>query len=142
VCWRVRHGRFEDNELRGNGRDGISIGHRDTDNLFRDNRIVQNGRAGVLFRDETESMGAHRNVFEKNVIQDNGTALKDGFPAACIVILGHHHDVVFRGNTIGNSAGAGKLTIGIHASKHARGLRLENDNFTNLATPTIHELAK
>src|SRR5947209_4672153 len=35
VCWRVKHGLFEDNEIRANKGVGISIGHKDTDNLSR-----------------------------------------------------------------------------------------------------------
>src|SRR5262249_17658015 len=93
VCWRVQHGRFEDNELRGNGGVGISIGHKDSDNLFRSNRVTANQGVGLLFRNEAEAMGAHRNVFEKNVFLDNGMSAKSD-PAACIVIHGHHHDLV------------------------------------------------
>lgn len=44
LCWRVRHGRFERNRLEANGRTGISIGHKDTDNLFAENVAVANGR--------------------------------------------------------------------------------------------------
>jgi parallel beta-helix repeat protein len=126
VCWRVQQGVFENNELRGN-RDGLSIGHRDTDNHFRKNRILNNARAGIHFRDETEPMGAHRNTFEDNTILDNGTNLKDDFPAAAIVIFGHHHDLTFRGNTIGNSDTTGKAKFGIHSSKHSlRLVEVEN----------------
>lgn len=123
VCWRVQQGLFEDNELRGNQRDGISIGHRDTNNVFKKNRVTANGRAGLLFRDETEPMGAHGNVFDRNIILDNGTKLPADFPAAAIVILGHHHDLEFTDNTIGNSSATGTAMVGIHISKHA--LRLE-----------------
>jgi parallel beta-helix repeat protein len=136
VCWRVQNGLFEDNDLQGNHRDGISIGHRDSDNLFRNNRVTGNARAGLFFRDETEPMGAHRNVFEHNTIQDNGTALPKDFPAAAVVILGHHHDLVFRDNTIGNTSTAGKAKVGIQTSKYAQRLREENNTFTHLETRT------
>jgi parallel beta-helix repeat protein len=136
VCWRVRHGLFADNDLQGNQRDGISIGHRDTDNHFRKNRVIGNARAGIFFRDETEPMGAHRNVFEDNLIQDNGTALPAGFPAAAVVVLGHHHDLVFRGNTIGNRSAGGTAKVGIQLSKVAQRLREENNTFTHLEART------
>ena len=137
VCWHVQHGVFEDNEMRGNQRDGISIGHRDTDNRFFKNRVTGNSRAGILFRDETEPMGAHRNVFEDNVILDNAAQLKKGFPAASIVIQGHHHDLVFKGNTIGNSSASGPSKIGIHVSKQALRLRDENNTFSHVATQIV-----
>jgi parallel beta-helix repeat protein len=129
VCWRVKHGLFEDNELRGNKGAGVSIGHKDTDNVFRGNTIADNAQTGVLFRDEAEAMGAHRNVFEKNRILDNGGGRKDR-PA--VVILGHHHDLIFRDNTIGRSS-PGSAAVGIKASDHARGLKVEENRFLNVA---------
>ena len=40
LCWRVRHGVFEDNRLEDNGQFGISIGHKDSDNLLRGNQVA------------------------------------------------------------------------------------------------------
>jgi len=134
VCWRVKNGVFEQNELRDNKRDGISIGHKDTDNVFRDNTIVGNGGAGVLFRKESEAMGAHRNVFEGNRILDNGAAARGDAARASVVIRGPHHDLVFRGNTIGQSGSAGGP--GFLVSKAARGLKSEGNTFTN-AKPEV-----
>jgi polygalacturonase len=136
VCWRVQQGLFEDNDIEGNQRDGISIGHRDSDNLFRKNRVTGNARAGLFFRDETEPMGAHRNRFEHNTILDNGTALPEGFPAAAIVVLGHHHDLVFQDNTVGNTSASGTAKVGIQFSKDAQRLREENNTFTHLEART------
>jgi len=132
VCWRVKHGLFEQNEIRGNDRCGISIGHKDTDNLFRDNTIVANGTAGVLFRQEAEAMGAHRNVFENNRILDNGAKAKGGSGQAAILIQGHHHDLVFRGNTIGNTKPESAATVGIRVSPNTQGLKTENNQFPNV----------
>ena len=47
VCWRVKHGLFESNEIRGKRGPGISIGHKDTDNMFRLNEVIGNGQAGL-----------------------------------------------------------------------------------------------
>jgi parallel beta-helix repeat protein len=128
VCWRVQHGRFEDNELRGNQGVGISIGHKDSDNLFRGNRVTANHGVGLLFRSEAEAMGAHRNVFEKNVFLDNGLSAKDA-PAACILIRGHHHDLVFRQNTIGVTSESNRTVAGIVASKEALRLQATDNAF-------------
>lgn len=133
VCWRVKHGLFEDNEIRGNKRAGISIGHKDTDNLFRGNIIVENLGAGVLFRNESEAMGAHRNVFENNRILDN--AREGSAAGAAIVIQGPHHDLVFRDNQIGNSAAGDKAAVGIRISPEARNLQAAVEQFINVATP-------
>ena len=103
VCWRVKHGLFEANELRENKGMGISIGHKDSDNLFRQNTVTANAKAGVFFRNETEPMGAHRNVFDGNVILDNGIGEDGKMASEPIVIRGVHRDLQFRNNTIGYS---------------------------------------
>ncbi len=76
LYWRVRHGIFEGNRLEQNGEAGISIGHKDSDNLLRDNRVVGNGTCGVLFRDEAAGMSPHRNRLERNTI-DAGVPVED-----------------------------------------------------------------
>jgi hypothetical protein len=138
VCWRVRHGLFEDNEIRGNRGVGVSIGHKDSDNLFRNNVITANGQAGILFREESAGMGAHRNVFEGNRIVDNGTVPAERNSAACVIIRGHHHDLVFRKNTIGRSRGASG-GVGILQSKHAHGLQSVDNQFPHLEKATREE---
>jgi parallel beta-helix repeat protein len=131
VCWRVKHGLFEHNEIRGNQRVGISIGHKDTDNLFRHNIIESNADAGVLFRSESEAMGAHRNVFEENRIIDNGRASKTASQIQ-IVINGPHHDLIFRRNKIGRSIQPADAVRGIVASREANGLKVEANEFINV----------
>jgi parallel beta-helix repeat protein len=130
VCWRVKHGRFQKNEIRGNQKAGISIGHKDTDNSFSDNEIVGNSLTGILFRNEAEAMGAHRNVFEGNRILDNGG--EPGSKSAAILIEGHHHDLVFRNNTIGNSQAGGKTAVGVVASDGAKNLKADKNEFVNI----------
>lgn len=132
VCWRVKHGLFEGNEIRGNKGAGISIGHKDTDNLFRKNAILGNGGPGVLFRPESEPMGAHRNTFEANRILDNGSEDDKSAPA-CVIIYGHHHDLVFRDNTIGRSQPA-PGGIGILCGKHVKDLQVTSGEFLNVQT--------
>jgi hypothetical protein len=48
------------------------------------------------------------------------------------VIQGHHHDLVFRGNTIGYTKPASGATAGIRVSANAPGLRVENNEFPNV----------
>jgi len=96
LCWRVRHGLFEDNVLEGNRRFGISIGHKDSDNLFRSNVVRLNHQNGIFFRNETLGMAAHRNHLEENVIENNGV----GQEVAGIRIRGQTNDLVFNNNVI------------------------------------------
>jgi len=111
LCWRVRHGLFEDNVLEGNERFGISIGHKDSDNLFRRNIVRLNHRDGVFFRNESLGMAAHRNRLEENIIENNGA---DG-QAAGIRIRGQTNDLLFKNNTIVDTRakGAQTQTVGI-----------------------------
>ena len=99
LCWRVKHGTFENNQLLNNGVTGISIGHKDTDNTFRNNRSCGNGREGVLFRNESELMAGHRNHFELNDIMDNGND-EEGYG---VRVLGETNELSFANNRIGNS---------------------------------------
>lgn len=132
VCWRVKHGLFEGNEVRDNKGVGISIGHKDSDNLFRKNTITANRHAGVLFRNESEAMGAHRNLFENNVIVDNGLTPDGKLDSEPIVMRGTHQDVQFRGNTIGYSSPMASARAAILASPTSTGLRTEGNTLKNV----------
>jgi predicted amidohydrolase len=125
LCWRVRHGTFEDNQLLDNGRFGISIGHKDTDNLIARNLVRANGHDGIRFRDESEGMAGHRNRLERNVIEDNGRIKA----AAGIRIDGETRGVVLRGNTIRDTRAGDQKTqrAAIRIGEKAGELRLEDN---------------
>ena len=106
LCWRVRHGVFEDNLLEGNGRFGISIGHKDSDNLIKGNRVALNARSGVFFRNETLGMAGHRNRLVENVIENNATSGE----GAGIRIRGVVNDLEFSKNTIRDTRASGGRT--------------------------------
>jgi hypothetical protein len=72
-CWGVKYGLAEKNTIEGIRTASISIGHRDTDNIVRDNIIKNSGVAGVLFRPERgPSFAGHRNRIERNEIINSG----------------------------------------------------------------------
>jgi polygalacturonase len=96
LCWRVRHGLFEKNLFENNGRFGISIGHKDTDNFLHDNVVRSNHQDGVYFRNESLGMAGHRNRLENNLIENNGVAAE----AAGIRVRGETKDLVFKNNII------------------------------------------
>ncbi len=72
VCWRVTKSRFRNCSFTENCREGVSIGHKDTDNWFAACDISRNGWAGLHFRPEVAGMGAHRNRFSDCTIISNG----------------------------------------------------------------------
>ncbi len=70
-CWGVKYGLAEGNQIEGN-RVGVSIGHRDTDNLVTGNTIRGSKVNGLLFRPERgPDFAGHRNRIEKNRFIDN-----------------------------------------------------------------------
>jgi hypothetical protein len=111
ICWGVREGEFTDNIIYNNGiredlnfpdhgkRGGLSIGHKDTDNLIARNHIYENARYGVYFRTKTEPNGAHRNTLKDNIIENNGLP-GHVTRATGITICGITHDLVFENNII------------------------------------------
>jgi len=110
ICWRVKQGTFTDNVFSGNARNGISIGHKDTDNLLEGNAVRSNGHDGILFREELPAMAANRNRLLGNTIEDNGTA----GAAAGIRLRGATSGNEIRGNVIRDSRGAaGRQTSGM-----------------------------
>jgi parallel beta-helix repeat protein len=132
LCWRVKHGTFEDNTLAGNGRFGISIGHKDTDNLLRGNRVIGNREDGICFRNETEGMAGHRNRIEDNLIENNGASRT----VAGIRVRGETRDLVFKGNTIRDTRPASdrKQTAGIALEPNVGPVEMEA-NTIDAATP-------
>jgi parallel beta-helix repeat protein len=125
LCWRVRHGVFEGNELRNNGRYGISIGHKDSDNLLRNNIVVGNALHGVYFRDEPEYTGGHRNRLEGNQIYNNGAAGE----GSGVYVDGETNDIVIVGNQIGNRAEIGNKTqrFGVVVGPKAKRVKLQEN---------------
>jgi parallel beta-helix repeat protein len=117
-CWRVRGGLAEHNWLENNGGYGMSIGHKDSDNLVRHNTILGNARGGVYWRAEAEPMAAHRVTFEHNLVRDNS-----GFG---LFVDGATRDTVIRGNTI-EDTGTGRQKTGIRLGRNAGAVLLEDN---------------
>jgi len=126
LCWRVRHGLFEQNVLEGNGRYGISIGHKDSDNLLRLNQVRGNHEDGIYFRNESLGMAGHRNDLEENVLEDNG--LKG--EVAGIRIRGETRGVVLRKNTIRDTRAREQRhqLVGIQVEEKAGTVNLEGNS--------------
>jgi parallel beta-helix repeat protein len=136
LCWRVRHGRFEDNAMEENGRYGISIGHKDTDNEFVNNTIARNGFSGVYFRRETLKNSGSRNAFRSNKVLDNGNDQQGyGF-----YISPHAEDLVIEDNQIANTHDAkGKQRIGIYKVDGAGSVRSMNNKMSGHAEADYRE---
>lgn len=126
-CWGVKYGLAEENTLIGN-RCGISIGHRDTDNLIVANSIRDSLEVGVLFRPERgKAFAPHRNRLERNVLVDNGPAT-DG---AVMDVQGETEGVTIRENAIEDHRDAVKK-VGIRLGPATRDIQLVNNKISGL----------
>jgi hypothetical protein len=122
-CWGVKYGLAEGNRIDGNSRYGISIGHNDTDNVMRNNRILNSGKVGILFRDESrgKDFWANRNLVEKNQIIDSGDENGVG-----IDIQGRTKDVRIIGHEIRETRRAANR-VGIRISADAERIELRDN---------------
>ena len=131
-CWGVRHGLAEGNHIDANHSYGISIGHCDTDNVMRNNRITNSGKIGILFRDESRGLDfwPNRNLIEDNTILDSG-----GDSGIAIDITGKAHDVRIIGNAIRETRQPLSRT-GIRIGKDVGMVQLDRNTIEGFATPT------
>ena len=128
-CWGVKYGLAEQNVLENN-RVGISIGHRDTDNVIARNDILRSGEVGVLFRPEGgKDFAGHRNRLEDNRIVDTG-----GTNSVAVDIQGGTEGIILRGNRIEETRGAASRT-GVRLGAETREIQLETNQITGFAFP-------
>ncbi len=130
-CWGVKFGLAEGNEIHDNRSYGISIGHCDTDNIMRKNRITNSGKAGVLFRDEARGRDfwPNRNTLEENVIIDSG-----GEDGVAIDITGKARDIRLVRNEIRETRGPARR-IGIRIGPQVGAVELEHNTIEGFAEP-------
>lgn len=132
-CWGVSHGIAENCILSNNLRYGISIGHRDTDNIIMGCSIENNGEVGIFFREpggDNDFRAAHRNTIENCDINDNGGD-ESGFG---IDIKGETKDISIRKNRIGNTNTQNLQKTGIRISENSKRITLEENTF--MGSPT------
>ncbi len=144
LCWGVRRGIFRDNRIHHNGfrlhRNGISLGHKDTDNLIADNHVYDNAKHGICFRIKTEANGAHHNELRANTIENNGRPWSDvpeqlrpferaELLYAGIFINGITHDVVLADNIIRETrTGADRLQVNaVYLAAGVSGVHMDNN---------------
>ncbi|MBI4624558.1 MAG: right-handed parallel beta-helix repeat-containing protein [Verrucomicrobia bacterium] len=126
-CWGVKYGLALDNQIEGN-RVGISIGHRDTDNLVTGNTVSASRAQGVLFRAERgPDFAGHRNRIENNVLIDNGSE-----KTAAIEINGGTQDVRLVGNRMEQKSPA-EPRVGIRLGPDTQGIVVEGNRLTGFA---------
>ncbi|MHC4425107.1 MAG: right-handed parallel beta-helix repeat-containing protein [Planctomycetota bacterium] len=130
-CWSVSDGLAENCVLSENSRYGISIGHRDTDNIIKGCTIERNGQVGILFRKEAnEFRSGSRNKIENCIIRDNG--IKE--QGIGIDIQGKTQDIAVHNTRFENAAGKNQ-NIGIRIGRKAERIMLQGNTFENCPVP-------
>ena len=126
-CWGVKHGLAEQNTIFDIKGQGISIGHRDTDNIVRNNIVRNSGQTGILFRPERGAgFCGHRNLIEQNTIENSGPA--DG---VAIDVQGGTELVTLRRNTIRETREAAQR-VGIRLGKETKQIAVVENTFSGL----------
>jgi hypothetical protein len=126
-CWGVKYGLAEGNKISGSKSYGISIGHRDNENLITDNDVIGSGKAGVLFRAERgKDFAPHRNRLEKNRIVDSGP--ENG---AAVDVQGETQQVSISGNDIRETR-APANRVGIRLGAKTSQIELAGNRFSGL----------
>jgi hypothetical protein len=129
-CWGVKYGLAEKNHIEGN-RLGISIGHRDTDNLITRNEIRTSKDAGILFRPERgKDFAGHRNRLIKNLLIDNG-----GNAGAAIDIQGGTESITIADNEFSESRGPAQR-VAVRIGTQTRDISLKNNSIKGFANDT------
>ncbi|MGD9496405.1 MAG: right-handed parallel beta-helix repeat-containing protein [Armatimonadota bacterium] len=135
-CWGVRESVVEDCLIEDSLKFGISIGHRDTDNIVRNCTVRRSGEIGIQFRQHPEGKrDPHRNLFEGNLIEDSG---KRG-ECVAVELAGTAEDVVLRGNLVRDTRRRHRVRnrIGIRIGARIRRCTLEGNSFENLEQEVI-----
>jgi hypothetical protein len=126
-CWGVKYGLAEGNKIEGSHSYGISIGHRDNENLIVDNDVVRSGKAGVLFRPERgRDFAPHRNRLERNRIIDSG-----GESGIAVDVQGLTQEIDIVGNELRETRGPAQR-VGIRLGKETGEIHLADNRFAGL----------
>ena len=128
-CWGVKHGLAEANRIFDSRNYGISIGHNDTDNRMKNNRVERSGKVGILFRDDSrgKDFWPNRNHLENNQIIDSGNG-KDGI---AIDLQGKTKDIVILGNQLRETRNPA-ARIGIRIGPNTQNIQLMKNKFAGL----------
>lgn len=128
-CWGVKYGLAENNKIIDSVKHGMTIGHNDTDNVIRNNEIINSGIGGILFRNPThgKDFWANRNTVEKNRIVDSGDE-----KGIAIDVTGKTKDVVIAGNEIVETRKSASR-IGIRVGADTSNIRLADNKVTGFA---------
>ncbi len=125
ICWRAHHSIVRGNQFHNNGRFGICTGHKDSEIIFEDNHIYENGSEGVNLRMEIPRNSPHNNTFVNNIIENNGQ--KE--PAYGIGIYSWPENLIIKNNIIRDTKN-GTQKGGIFIQKDAPEITIKDNKMS------------
>jgi nitrous oxidase accessory protein NosD len=135
-CWGVKYGVACDNKIESN-RIGISVGHRDTDNLISQNHVKMSGKSGILFRAERgKAFAGHNNTVEKNLVENTG-----GPDAVAIDVEGETGGLKFIGNQLVEKRESAKR-VGFRFGPKTGQMTLTANTIEGFQTPVLDQRKK
>lgn len=135
-CWGVKYGLAEANFVEGN-RVGISVGHRDTDNLITKNQVEKSKAVGLLFRAERgKDFAGHRNRVVENTIANSG-----GTNGIAVDVEGETEDLMFQGNELRETREPAERTGFRFGSKTGK-MTMKDNRIGGFAKPVLDLRAK
>ena len=136
-CWGVKFGLAEENTIVGNSTVGVSIGHRDTDNIVRKNVIRDSGISGVLFRPERgEGFSGDRNLITGNTITNSGPA-----NGVAIDVQGYTNAIQLIGNELRETR-APEQRIALRFGEHAGKIESHENSLNGFAQELVDQRVK
>jgi hypothetical protein len=128
-CWGVKYGLAEENRIVSN-RIGISIGHRDTDNLVVGNTVTGSTATGLLFRPERgPGFAGHRNRIENNTFIDNSSD-----KGAVVDIQGGTQDIELVGNRFVENR-PGVATVSVRSGVDTKNIAVTGSRLEGVGPP-------
>jgi len=124
----VKYGLAEGNKIKDSRSYGISIGHRDNENLIVENEVLRSGKMGVLFRAERgKDFAPHRNRLERNRIIDSGSE-----SGVAVDVQGETQEVTISGNQIQETR-APAQRVGIRLGPKTSEITLADNRFAGFS---------
>ena len=104
------------------------MGHRDTDNLIRENTVRGAERSACCSGTNARRISPNRNRIESNRVENSG-----GDDGVAIAVEGENREVQIRGNHLRESRGSSRR-CGLRLAKEVGSIELADNHFEGFAT--------
>ena len=118
---------MRNNRFHHNGINGISTGHKDTNLIFADNHIFNNGEDGITLRGEAPNNEPDGTILRNNIIENNGMK-KEGYGISVYCMA---KNVMVENNLFRNT-GNGKQIAAVYLSGHSLPVEMKGNTISGM----------